>query len=221
MRLPSPSAHYSQRVRVGRYVARRLRQARKQPLATSLESATNALKLAGRAWEDSEDSIQDALADRDGADDDLGKLAQTARAALAGRSLDATKTAPYIHIFPDGITYYTRAPSGQLGARYEELLKRLTAHLPAKDPVLVQSQKEIKVGLDAHAKAMSELTRLRTEQSLLSTKLAAETATWNQAVEKIYGTLIAEVGKSSAENFFPQIRVKAVTKPEELSKQPS
>ncbi len=49
------------------------------------------------------DPIQDALADRDGFDDDLDEAAQASRLHLAARRLDAVKGAPYTLIYPDGV----------------------------------------------------------------------------------------------------------------------
>jgi hypothetical protein len=50
-------------------------------LATSALKVTQTLRELGRAVEDADDTIQDALADRDGADDDLDSEAQAALAA--------------------------------------------------------------------------------------------------------------------------------------------
>ena len=89
----------------------------------------------GRALEDADAPVQEALADRDSADDDLDALAKAARHKLAGRSLEAAKQAPYTLIFAEGIGDFTEAATGDEVQRYTELEARLTAHLPASDAV--------------------------------------------------------------------------------------
>src|SRR5262245_12408938 len=118
MQLPASTSSYQTRVRYGRYVARRLRRGKHTRLADEAITATSALREAGRAWDDTEDAAQDALADRDAADDDLDVAAQEARNSLAGRSLDAVKQEPYTNIFPQGIGYYTAAPLDEEVKRY-------------------------------------------------------------------------------------------------------
>ena len=111
MRLPNSDAHFSARTRYGRYLARRLRQARFTTLAADVEHATALVKQAGRALEDAEEPIQDFIADRDGFDGDLDFAAQSERNELAGRSLDAVRTEPYKSLFDKGIGYDVAAPS--------------------------------------------------------------------------------------------------------------
>lgn len=84
VRLPSSDALCSARIRYGRYLARRLLQARFVALAADVEHATAGVKQAGRALKDAEEPIQDVMADRDGFDGDLA--AQSERSAVAGRS---------------------------------------------------------------------------------------------------------------------------------------
>ncbi|MFN7147402.1 MAG: hypothetical protein ACK4YP_26790, partial [Myxococcota bacterium] len=106
MRLPPETAHYSHVNDYGRYVTRRLRRAQWKTMAADTENATAAVLIAGRAWDDAEGPIQDAIADRDAIDDELDDAAETARANLAGRTATATREAPYTMIFPGGISYY-------------------------------------------------------------------------------------------------------------------
>ena len=104
MQLPGSTSHYSACVRYGPYVARRLKRARLTSLANDATKSTAAVLAAGRAAEDADGPVQDAMADRDAADDDLDARAQDARAKLAGRSADAITKTPYTQIFPDGVS---------------------------------------------------------------------------------------------------------------------
>ncbi len=71
MQLPGSTSHFSVCIRYGRYVARRLKRARLTSLANDATKATAAVLAAGRAAEDADGPVQDAMADRDAADDDL------------------------------------------------------------------------------------------------------------------------------------------------------
>lgn len=208
MRLPSKSAPYRQRVRFGRYVSRRLRRAKLTQLAEDLAAVTAKLREEGRVEEDSDDATQDALADRDGADDDLDDAAKEARANLAGRSADAVKQEPYLHIFPKGLSYYTAAPLDEEEKRYGELKKRLVEHLAADDEVRKKTVKAIDAGLKDFVKASAEVDSARTAESLATTRLAKATDLWTRQVEKTYGALVSEVGRARAEHFFPRTRSK-------------
>jgi hypothetical protein len=208
MRLPAPSAHFSQIVRYGNYVARRLRRARMLPLAADVEKTTALVLLTGRAREDADKPIQDALADRDAFDDDIDQAAQASRLELAARSIDAVKTAPYTLIYPDGIGYYTAAPLDEEVARYGELKRRLEEHLPAADQVRCKTIAAIDAGLDGFRGAVEALTSARTAESLASTRLAAAIEGWEKQIEKSYGAIVGEVGRATAERFFPRVKGK-------------
>jgi hypothetical protein len=209
MRLPYTNATYSARVRYGSYVARRLRRAKLSTMATDVEKVTANVLLAGRAVEDADKPIQDAMADRDAADDDLDEAAQEARAKLAGRSADAARSAPYTLIFTNGIGYYIAAPLDEEVQRYGELKQRLAAHLPAGDKVRVKAVAAIDAGLGAFTAATAALGEARTAQALASTALASATEAWEKQMEKVYGALVSEVGKVRAERFFPQPKAAA------------
>lgn len=208
MRLPAPSAHFSQIIRYGNYVARRLRRARMLPLAADVEKTTALVLATGRAREDADKPIQDALADRDAFDDSLDQAAQTARLELAARGTDAVKTAPYTLIYPDGVGYYTAAPLDEEVARYGELKRRLEEHLPAGDPTRGKTITAIDAGLDGFRGAVEALTAARTAESLASTRLDAAIEGWEKQIEKSYGAIVSEVGRATADRFFPRVRGK-------------
>lgn len=217
MRLPASTAHFSHRVRFGHYVARRLRRARMLGLSADVETTTGLLLVTGRAIEDADKAIQDALADRDAFDDDLDEAAQSSRLKLAGRSTEAMKTAPYTRIYPDGLPYYTAAPLDQEVARYGELKGRIEEHLPAGDEVRDLTVNAIEVGLDGFSSAVAALTAARTAESLAATRLAAATESWERQIEKVYGALVNEVGRAKADRFFPRARGKKNEVPEASS----
>jgi hypothetical protein len=204
VQLPGETSSFVVRSRYGRYVARRLRRAGHEGLAKDADKATRAVKAAGRAWEDSDEPVQDALADRDSADDDLDSVAQEARNALGGRGVGADKKEPYTLLFGEGIGYYIAAPLDEEERRYEELSARATEHLPANDPIRKAIAKGVKEGLTAFRKAQKDLENARTASALAATELARATERWQRQMEKTYGALIAEVGKPAAERFFPR-----------------
>ncbi len=217
MRLPPATAPYSSRVRYGRYVARRVRRARLESLAVDLDKANKELLSTGRACDDAGGPVQDALADRDAADDDLDAAAQQARANMAGRSVDAVRTEPYLPIFHEGISYYTAAPLEQQVPRYTELKKRLVEYLPAKDPVRISTVKDIDTGLKAFQDAAKALSDARTDESLAYTRLVTATEAWERQIEKTYGALVAEFGRARANGFFPRVGGKKAGKKQDAS----
>jgi hypothetical protein len=209
MHLPPLNAHFSAYVHTGNYVARRLRRAKLTLLADDATLVTSAVLAAGRAREDADAPIQDALADRDAADDLLDDTAQDARAALAGRSASASKEEPYTLIFHSGSAYYTAAPLDEEVTRYGELADRLAKYLPAKDPVLVAAVPALGAGLDGFGTATAALGKARTAEAMKATDLAAAIDAWRTQMEKTYGALVAQLGKSKAERFFPREKSKA------------
>jgi hypothetical protein len=212
VRLPASTAHFSAAVHVGNYVVRRLRRAKLTALADDADKATTQVLLAGRAVEDADKPIQAALADRDACDDDLDDAAQDARAALAGRSASAAKEEPYTLIFPEGSGYYTAAPLDEEVKRYGELADRLSKYLPAGDAVLLAAVPAIDKGLAGFTAAAALLGSSRTAEALAQTDLGAALKSWHTQMEKTYGALVAELGKSKAERFFPRVKVKSPPK---------
>lgn len=202
MQLPKESSHYSAIVRSVRYLARRLKRAGHKALAEDASAAAIHLRETGRAWEDADDPVQDALADRDGADDDLDGVAQGARATLAGRSATATKEEPYTRIFHEGIGYYTAAPLTEEETRYEELSERITKHLPASDSVRKTVPPAIKKHLGSFKSASAALDKADRGRGSARTDLDHAKRDTIRLIEKIYGALLSEHGKSKAETFF-------------------
>jgi hypothetical protein len=209
MQLPGSTSHYSACVRYGRYVARRLKRARLTSLANDATKVTAAVLTAGRAAEDADGPVQDAMADRDAADDDLDAGAQDARAKLAGRSADAITKTPYTQIFPDGIGFYTAAPLDEEHARYSLLGQRLAAHLPANDKVRTATIAVIDTGLADFAKATSDLTTGRNASSIADGHLITAEGAWEKQMEKTYGALVVELGRAAADRFFPKTKTKS------------
>lgn len=206
MQLPPPTSRYAARVDYGRYVARRLNRAGRAALAKSARAAADAVLAAGRALEDARFEVQDAIADRDAADDALDNGAKDLRHALASRSRTAVRESPYTDIFPEGIEHYTVAALDDEEARYDELRTRVEAHLPAKEPQRKKSLDALAAGLTAWREAVRALNTARTAESLASTKLANAIDAFNRQMTKTYGALVADLDKPAAERFFPRAR---------------
>ena len=206
MQLPPTDVSYTLVVRYGRYVSRRLRREKLTELAAACDTVTTQVRDHGRALEDADAPVQEGLADRDGADDDLDALAKTVRHKLAGRSLEAAKQAPYTLIFAEGIGYFTEAATGDEVARYTELESRLTDHLPASDAVRRDALPKIADGIAAYRTAEVALSRAESAEKAASARLEATKTAWRTAMERTYGALIQQFGKAGAERFFPKSR---------------
>jgi hypothetical protein len=200
MRLPGENASYEQLVRFGRYVTRRVRRKKLTSLAQDTENTTAKLQACGRAWDDAEGPYQDALADRDAADDDLDFFAKESRLQLASRSLDATKTSPYLDVFPQGVEYYTAAPLDEEVTRYSELSQRLDKHLAAKDPL----RAKLTALIAAFRQADDEEKKAVNQVALAKTALDRAKAGWRSYIDKLHGALKSQFGKVIAEQFFPK-----------------
>jgi restriction endonuclease Mrr len=206
MRLPPDNSEFMAFVRYGRYATRRLRRAGLTSLSQDAEKVTLDVKTAGRLWEDADEPIQDAMADRDTADDGLDLAAQQLRATLASRGLGADKRAPYTQIFHQGISFYTAAPLDQEEARYGELRLRVEEHLPVDDAARQQVVASIDAGLKAFRQAVDELHAAEAREALAGTRVRSAIATFSRQMEKTFGALVIELGKAEAERFFPKVR---------------
>ena len=209
MQFPKDSAAAEVRVRFGRYVARRLRRAGYAALSESMAQATATLKTAARAAADADEATEDALADRDAADAALDTAAQEARVRLAGRGLHAAQEAPYTDLFPHGISYYTAATLDEQERRYKELKDRAEAHLPKTDEARKALVSALVAGLKAWREGVTAVDDARTETAKAATVVAKATDTWRRQVEKTYGALVQEIGRSAADGYFPRPRTAA------------
>lgn len=206
MQMPAESSQSIVLVRWGRYLSRRLRTAKLASLAVECDAITNRLRDDARASEDAQGPVQEALADRDAAADVLTDVAQEGRHALAARSVDAVRKAPYTQVFPEGVAYYTDAPMEDKVARFGELRARIEAHLPDGDELRAQVGPRIQGALKAYKAADAALATARTHESIIATRVDATTAEWRQGMERVYGALIQQFGKAPAERFFPRAR---------------
>jgi hypothetical protein len=206
MQPPPLTSSPSQLARYGRYVSRRLRRAKLPDLAAACDTVTLSVRDLGRAQEDAEAPVQDAIADRDAADDELDDIAKSARHKLAGRSLDAAKKAPYTQIFPNGIDYYTAATKETEVPRYTELRKRVADHLPASDGLRKDTLAKLDEAIPAYQAADAALADARLSEGAAGTRLDAAKTAWRSAMERTYGALVQQFGKAGAERFFPKKR---------------
>ena len=204
MKLPGETSGYSVVVGYARYAARMLRTSGRVTMADDLTHLGQVLRTKGRAWEDAGDAVQDALADRDSADDGLDAMAQHGRNTLAGRSVSATREEPYTLIYPEGIGYYTAATLSDEVTRYTELARRTAEHLPEGDPVRVQTSEGVTAGLAAFTAGVTALETAETTKALARTELDRANRNLRRQLEKTYGALVSELGKAKAERFFPK-----------------
>ena len=206
MQLPKVEAHFTARVHFGRYVGRRLKRARLTTYLPAVEKVTGDVRAAGRANEDAEDEIQDALADRDAASDELDAIAQDARVRMAGRGIEAVRTTPYTDVFPDGVAYYTKVPLDEKEQRQGLLKMRLVAHLPADDEVRVKAVPAVEQGLERFGEGTAAVTAARAKAEMAASRVAAAVEVFDRQMEKVYGALVSELGRAGAEMFFPRNR---------------
>jgi hypothetical protein len=203
-KLPQTNAAYPKRVSFGRYVLTRLKRAKLSDLADSVETKNAQVKATGRAWDDADETIQDAVANRDAADDALDITAQDFRFSLAGRSRQAVKEAPYTNIFYKGIEYYIGAPLDEEVSRYQELLTRIEAHLPKEDTLRQEVVPVLQAQIKDFQEADSALSNARTQEALARTKLLSLQDTWDDLMEKTHAALVQKLNKAKAEKFFPK-----------------
>lgn len=209
MQLPHASASFQRHVRTGRFTARRLRTASYSDIESPLKACNQTVKDRGRAWEDSEDLIQDALADRDWAEEQASLATREIRLALASRSLDATKTAPYTKIFPDGLDYYVQAKLDEIEQRYQEFVTRVTDNLSADDGVVTSLLPKVKAALSSFQLAVGALSTAITDESVARSELEDAQGEWTTLMTNTHAELIKRVGKPRAERFFQRFREKS------------
>ncbi len=140
------------------------------------------------------------------ADDDLDDIAKNTRNVLAGRSIDAAQKAPYTAIFPEGIEYYTSATKDVEIPRYVQLQSRIADHLPPSDAVRREALPKLEVAITAYRTTDEALTKARVAERDASSRLDAAETSWRNAMERLYGALVQQFGKSGAERFFPKSR---------------
>lgn len=208
MRLPPENAAYERRVSYGRYVARRLRRHGLVQAADDLSQQNAELRRLGRAWEDADDGIQDALAERDAASDVIASTTRLLRHTLASRWLGADKQDPYQRLFPDGIAYYLAAPWPQRRHRYASLLRRLREDLPDTDPDRDGYADKLSAQLTAMREAEEALEAAHRDKDNLALDLDRAKARWDRELEKVYGLLVQQMSRADADLFFPRNRAR-------------
>lgn len=207
MRLPQSTAGFMQRVRFGNYVGRRLVRAKFTELAASAETVNAKVLTHGRRVEDLEIPESTAIADRDADDDDLDDTAQLMRLQLASRGVGADRERPYTDVFPQGIDHYIAATLGDQETRYNELLRRITEHLPPTDPIRLESEPKLTAELASWVASAKAVGDARNTLAIARTARDAAVDDWVVTMERIFGALINKVGRKKADRFFPrQIR---------------
>jgi hypothetical protein len=69
-------------------------------------------------------------------------------------------------------------------------------------------------GLEGFNAAVKGLEDARANARLLSTRLATATEAWDRQIEKTWGALVVEVGRTRAEGFFPRVGSRRQATPE-------
>jgi hypothetical protein len=201
--LPPRTASPIARAVFGDYFSRRLIRAGFDDFAAAVDDATGAMLAAARSVDDLERPTGRAVADRDEADQALDDTVRLIRVQLAGRAVGATKEAPYTNIFPKGVDYYTGARLGDQRVRYEQLMQRLETWLSPSDPIRAKVpalQQQLVAWLNAEA----EVGEARNTLDVARTRRDNQIDAWIGAVERAYGLLVARVGRTRAEQFFPK-----------------
>ena len=215
MRLPPESAAFDRRVSYGRYVARRLRRHGSIQAADDLNQHNTELRQLGRAWEDLDDNIQEALAERDAANDEIAGTVRQLRHSLASRFLGADKQDPYRRIFPDGIAYYLAAPWPQRRARYLSLVWRLQGDLPEEHPDRAAYVQPLTEQIAALRETESALEDAYRQKEGAAFDLDRAKARWDREMEKVYAALLQQMSRAEVEAFFPKHRARTSVKSSE------
>lgn len=206
MQLPREGSTYGSVCQFARYVTYRLALAGRDAAAKELTKATRAALEAGRAWEDADEPYQLALARRDAALDALALAAKTARAALAGRGANAAREEPYTLVFSDGMDAYTLGPVATAKARYGRLRVFLERNLEPKDPARVAAVKGLRDGLARLAEGLEAVVAAERGFSEGRAELDGRLRALRRALEKTYGSLVADVGRAEADRCFPRLK---------------
>ncbi|MFO0744114.1 MAG: hypothetical protein U1F43_00375 [Myxococcota bacterium] len=205
MRLPAASAQTAHRLRYSRYTARRLRRAKLPDDEAEVKAKAADLKAAVAAEAEAEEALQDALADRDAADDDLDDVAKRHRRSIEGRGTNANRERPYIDLYAEGIEYFTSAPIEEQDVRYRLLVKRYGEHLPDGDPVRAEAGL-ITAGLATWSEAKKAIDDAEIAAALAGAKTQRATEAWATSLTRLYHRLAERFGRATAERFFPRGR---------------
>jgi hypothetical protein len=212
MQLPDPNASSDEHKRFARYVSRKLRRAKLTALEALIADVLVTLGLRKAAVEAAEDAAIDALADRDGVDDDGDDKVQQTALTIRSRTLNGAKEEPYTLVFPEGVDGVLDLPIAGISAGLRGLGKRLEQHFPETDPVRadVPVLNDFAARFDAARAAADDADTAvaNARGALESTKLQLRTL-----LERIYGELVASLGRRAAERFFPKRTRKGATPP--------
>ncbi|HSO00629.1 MAG TPA: hypothetical protein VLS89_20195, partial [Candidatus Nanopelagicales bacterium] len=83
------------------------------------------------------------------------------------------------------------------------------------DAVRLQAVPAITAGITAFTTATTALDAARTAKAMASTRLDAAEEAWERQIEKVYGALLQEIGRSRAERFFPRKKTKTKAEPKQ------
>ncbi len=205
MRLPPPTAAYAQRVSYGCYTEAALLSEGFNGAAGSVRTQIDAVKTAGRAYEDHQEKLFGARAQRDLATWHINRTIQTFALGLRSRSLDAVKKAPYTLILPNGIDEYIIAPIPQVVQRVTLLKERVTLHLDPADPLRVALLNDIEGPLTRWMAAQAKLEDARRQRAHASQVLDTAEAAFDKVLTDIWADRVKAEDKGKAERFFAKV----------------
>jgi hypothetical protein len=202
MALPESNAAPIHFVRFGFRVAGKLKRHKLTALEASVLQVSREVLAHQRAFADTSFEGIALRAVRDAIDDDMDEAVRWARLQLAGRTTQAVQEAPYTQIFPQGVGYYTVAPLSAQQTRYTELTVRLVENLPEDDPVRLRTAADIERLLPEWLAARTTLSDHQATIAVARTRIDASKQEWQRILERTYGAVVIDMGKSFADNVF-------------------
>lgn len=202
MYLPRKSARPEARVGHGKYASRKLRTAGYTTEAEVVSAAAQAIRDAVLAYQAADDTLNEAIADRDTVDIELDDVAGAVRLALSARGTNAMKEAPYTDIFPNGSRWVLMAPIAENGPRYRDLLARVQRFLPEDDAARVAFESSITAPLDAWTERVTAVETARREVALAGAAIDAAEDAYDRQIEKVAAALTIELGADRVRRYF-------------------
>ena len=161
------------------------------------------VRARGRVWEDRQGETMMATAVKRGADGDLDHCAQDIRFEMAARGRNAVNEAPYTRVWYNGVDHVTGAREADQVARYTELMTLLKENLPESDPILIDELPRMDALLAEWSAALTQCASAETREQQARLSLDEALATFDRALDEIYGTLYKELGRKGADRYFP------------------
>ncbi|MEQ1501511.1 MAG: hypothetical protein ABMB14_04730 [Myxococcota bacterium] len=197
-----------------RYVGRRLHRSGHDDLHGRIRLVMEALLAASRSVEACGPAIDERMADRDIASDQLQKTADHVRRTLASRGVKAERSKPYTDVLPSGIRPFRTAKVGDEVQLYELLLRRLEVYLPELDPLRTDTVPILRRQIVERVEAESGVDQARAADAFAREARRDAVKALEHAAVSVYGVLLGRVGRDDAARFFPRRRRQTEVEPE-------